>query len=112
MANSIGPWFKFILRDLFFYISTLDNCLSTYEISGTAGYDFNEPLCASDTKGTVEFFNDNSKLNILYLRILNQLKNKNFPIDLIQLEKKIHFKILTQKLTALKITRFIKIYRN
>lgn len=84
----IGPWFKFILRDLFFYISTLDNCLSTYEISGTAGYDFNEPLCASDTKGTVEFFNDNSKLNILYLRILNQLKNKNFPIDLIQLENK------------------------
>ena len=63
----IGPWFKLIVRDLFFYISTIENCLSTNEISGTTCYDFNEAFCISDIKDTIEFLNDQKKIKYIIL---------------------------------------------
>tara|TARA_X000000950_G_C13910764_1_gene658914 strand:+ start:2759 stop:4564 length:1806 start_codon:yes stop_codon:yes gene_type:complete len=83
----IGPWFKVIVRDLFYYVNSLKNCLLSHDISGTTGYDLNKTICISDTKDFIDgFFDDNRNLNLLYTRILNLIENKNFPVDLISSE--------------------------
>ncbi len=104
----IGPWFRIMLRDLFYYINSLEYCLSSHEISGTTGYDSNKTFFISDTKDMIEFFNNHSNLNALYTRILSLLGNKNFSTDLIPLENKNTHKSFKLKAEKNKSKQFYK----
>ena len=84
----LGHWFKFCIRDLFYYVSSIMTCMSSYNISGMTAYDSEDGLYFYDTlEMTTSLSFDNVKLNLLHSRIINLIKNKNFLIEVIPLKK-------------------------
>ena len=83
----LGPWFKFIIKDLFYRINSVNECLASHEISGTTIYDCEKYLLTPDTwDKAVDIDQDIWKSNLIYASILNLLKNKNFHTELIPLK--------------------------
>lgn len=85
-----GHWFRLIITQLTFKIKSLKQCLESYDISSTHSYSFNKYSITPD------FFLDSIddrlllpwKENILYSKILNLLKNVNFQIEYLEINKK------------------------
>jgi len=83
----LGPWFKFIIKDLFFRINSINKCLSSHEISGTTSYDCEKYLLTPATWDiAVNMDQDVWKTNVIYARILNLLENKSFNTEFIPLK--------------------------
>ena len=83
----LGPWFKFIIKDLFYRINSVNECLASHEISGTTIYDCEKYLLTPATwDKAVDIDQDIWKSNLIYASILNLLKNKNFHTELIPLK--------------------------
>ena len=83
----LGPWLKFIIKDLFYRINSVNECLSSHEISGTTIYDSEKYLLTPSTwNKAVHIDKDVWKSNLIYAKILNLIEIKNLHTELIPLK--------------------------
>lgn len=78
----LGPWLRRYIDAMINRVQTLEDCLANHKISGTAIFANKDYLLSSENSYlAVLAFNDNRWNQELYIRILNILKRKSFPVE-------------------------------
>ena len=80
----LGHWFRRYVDVMLNRVRTLEQCLETYQVSGTTGFESDRyTLATLDSYAAIWAFNDDRWNNALNIRILNLLGEAGCPVELI-----------------------------
>jgi len=80
----LGHWFRRYVDAMLNLVRTLEQCLQTYQVSGTTGFeDGGYSLAPQDSNSAIWAFNDDRWDTELNVRILSFLEEINCPVDLV-----------------------------
>lgn len=101
----LGHWLRRYVDVMLNRVRTLEQCLRTYQLTGTTGFEARGySLATQDSYSAIWAFSDERWNNELNVRILNILGEMNFPIDFIEGCKATGFQLCT-KPQSLKLKR-------